>query len=165
MPNEDQVAKVIGQLLGQIWGPVGYWFMIAAVGIAFFSTTLSNQDGWGRLLSHGTRVLGRGFGLRGRWVDDDFLRNAYIVVVLAVLPVAVFLIFGNPVVLLQIAGAIEAAHLPVLAGLTLYVNHRTLPQELRPSRVVFGATLASGLFFAAFAGVYLYQLLTGAGSG
>ena len=161
VPDEDRIAEVLGQLLGSTWGRFGYWFMIAAVGVAFFSTTLSNQDGWGRLLSNGTGILARGLGVQGRLADDGFLRRVYLVVVLAVLPVAVFLLFGNPVFLLQLAGGIEAAHLPVLAGLTLYVNHRTLPKDLRPSKLVFALTILSGLFFAAFAVVYFFQLVTG----
>lgn len=165
VPQEDQVAGVLGQLLGQAWGPFGYWFMIGAVGIAFFSTTLSNQDGWARLLSNGAGIIARGLGRGGRWTDEEFLRKAFLVVVLAVIPVAVFLFFGNPVALLQLAGAIEAAHLPILAGLTLYVNYRTLPAELRPSRVTTGLTVLAALFFAVFAALYLFQLLTGTGSG
>lgn len=164
VPKEDQIAGVLGRLLGQTWGPFGYWFMIGAVGIAFFSTTLSNQDGWARLLSNGTAIIGRGLGLRGRWADEGLLRKAFLVVVLAVIPVAVFLLFGNPVALLQLAGGIEAAHLPVLAGLTLYVNYRTLPADLRPSRVTTAFTVLSALFFATFAALYLYQLVAG-GSG
>jgi hypothetical protein len=158
--SEQRGAQVLGQLLGQIWGPWGYWFMIAAVGIAFFSTTLSNQDGWARLLSQGSRILLRGAGVTGGWTSEETLRAIFIVG-LAIMPVAVFLLFGNPVVLLQLVGAIEAAHLPVLAGLTLYVNRRTLPADLRPSPFVFGATIGSGLFFAGFALAYLWRIVAG----
>lgn len=164
VPREDQVAGVLGDLMGQAWGPFGYWFMIGAVGIAFFSTTLSNQDGWARLLSNGTALIARGLGLRGRWTDEGLLRKVFLIAVLAIIPVAVFLSFGNPVALLQLAGGIEAAHLPVLAGLTIYVNYRSLPADLRASRVTTGLTVLSALFFAAFAGIYLYQLVSG-GSG
>lgn len=159
VPAEDRIAEVLGRLLGQVWGPFGYWFMIAAVGVAFFSTTLSNQDGWGRLLGNGTGILLRGFGLSGQRTGTPFLRRVY-VVVLAVVPVGVFLLFGNPVALLQLAGAIEAAHLPVLAGLTLYLNRRALPKTLQPSLPVFVLTVVSGLFFAAFAVLYLVQTLS-----
>ncbi len=163
VPKEDQVAQVIAQLMEQTWGRFGYWFMLAAVGIAFFSTTLSNQDGWGRLLSNGTRIILRGLGLHGRWTDAELLRKVYIAIVLAVLPVTIFVLFGNPVVLLQLAGGIGAAHLPILAGLTLYLNRRALPAAVQPSRFTFWATVAAALFFVAFAGIYLYQLSSGSG--
>ena len=71
--------------------------------------------------------------------------------------------FGKPVSLLKLAGAIEAAHIPVLAGLILYLNHRVLPADLRPSWPTFVVTALAGIFFALFAMVYLYQLVAPAG--
>lgn len=79
--------------------------------------------------------------------------------------IAVYLIFDQPVGLLQLAGAIEAAHIPIVTGLTLYLNHRLLPEELRSSKFTFAATAIAGLFFAVFAIIYLLQLLGVVGSG
>lgn len=75
------------------------------------------------------------------------------------LPITVYLFFGQPVGLLQTAGAIEAAHIPIVTGLTLYLNHRMLPKELRPSKFILGGTVLAGIFFAVFAVIYLLQLL------
>ena len=71
------------------------------------------------------------------------------------LPIELYLIFGEPVALLKIAGAIEAVHIPVVTGLMLYLNRRTLPADLRPSWFAFAMTALAGLFFAAFAVIYL----------
>jgi hypothetical protein len=87
------------------------------------------------------------------------LQRFYIVVLLALLPIGIYLFFGEPVGLLQTAGGIEAAHIPIVAGLTLYLNHRMLPQELQPSKFIFGGTAIAGIFFAVFAVIYLLQLL------
>lgn len=160
VPQENQVAETLGNLLGNIWGPFGFWFMIAIVFITFCSTTLSVQDGFGRMFADGTQILLQGFGVRqGRWINEKFLRKFYLVALLAVLPIAVYLFFGKPVGLLQTAGAIEAAHIPVVAGLTLFLNHRMLSNRLRPSGLSFWGTVISGLFFAVFAGIYLLQLI------
>ncbi|MGG6265550.1 Nramp family divalent metal transporter [Leptolyngbya sp. AN03gr2] len=159
VPQEDQVAQTLGRLLGDLWGPFGFWFMIAIVFVTFCSTVLSVQDGFGRMFADGTRILLRGFGQQGRWTNEQFLQKFYVVVLTAVLPITVYLLFGQPVGLLQTAGAIEAAHIPVVAGLTLYLNHRSLPKGLRPSPFSFWATAIAGLFFAIFAVVYLLQLL------
>lgn len=83
----------------------------------------------------------------------------YIVVLLALLPIAVYLIFGEPVGFLQTAGVIEAAHIPIVTGLTLYLNHRLLPKELQPSKFIVVVTAIAGLFFGIFAIVYLLQLV------
>lgn len=160
VPEEQQVAETLGRLLGDLWGSFGFWFMIAIVFVTFCSTTLSVQDGFGRMFADGTQIILQGFGKQsGRWVNETFLRKFYIVVLLAILPIAVYLSFGQPVLLLQTAGGIEAAHIPVVTGLTLYLNHRMLPKELRPSTLLFVGTVIAGLFFAGFAVVYLLQLV------
>jgi hypothetical protein len=159
VPQENQVAETLGDLLGNIWGPFGFWFMIAIVFITFCSTTLSVQDGFGRMFADGTQILVQGFGIRqGRWTNEKFLRKFYIAILLAVLPITVYLCFGRPVGLLQTAGAIEAAHIPVVAGLTLFLNHRMLSPKLRPRGITFWGTVVAGLFFAAFAIIYLLQI-------
>jgi Mn2+/Fe2+ NRAMP family transporter len=165
VPKESQVAETLGRLLGNLWGSFGFWFMIAIVFITFCSTTLSVQDGFGRMFADGTQIIAQGFNMRGRWVNEKFLQRAYIVVLLAGLPIAVYLLFGKPVGLLQTAGAIEAAHIPIVAGLTLYLNHRMLTKDLRPSKVIFGGTVIAALFFAGFAVIYLYQLISGQSGG
>jgi hypothetical protein len=92
-------------------------------------------------------------------MDEGFLQRIYVIVLLTVLPIALYLAVGKPVGLLKLAGAIEASHIPIVTGLTLYLNHRLLPAELRPSWPVFGLTALAGLFFATFAIIYLYRLL------
>ncbi|WP_373547474.1 Nramp family divalent metal transporter [Chamaesiphon sp.] len=160
IPQENQVAETLGSLLGNIWGPFGFWFMIAIVFITFCSTTLSVQDGFGRMFADGTKILLQGFGVQhSTWTNEKFLRKFYIVVLLAVLPIAVYLLLGQPVSLLQTAGAIEAAHIPIVAGLTLFLNRRMLPRQLRPSGFTFWGTVLAGVFFAVFAVIYLLQLV------
>ncbi|MEH1807142.1 Nramp family divalent metal transporter [Nostoc sp.] len=159
VPKENQVAETLGSLLGDLWGPFGFWFMVAIVFITFCSTVLSVEDGFGRMFADGTQILLQGFGVRGRWTNEKFLQRVYIVVLLVALPIAVYLFFGEPVGLLQTAGGIEAAHIPIVTGLTLYLNHRMLPKELQPSKIIFAGTAIAGIFFGVFAIIYLLQLL------
>lgn len=77
---------------------------------------------------------------------------------MTVLPIGLYLIAGQPVTLLKAAGAIEAAHIPVVTALTLYVNRKKLPRELQPSWPTFVATALAGTFFAVFAGLYVVQI-------
>ena len=157
VPEEEQVAATLGILLGGVFGVFGFWFMIIAVFIGFWDTVLSDQDGFGRLFAGGTRILARSFGLGGRWTDDEFLRKAFVIVLVTIVPIALYLMIGNPVTLLKMAGAIEAAHIPVITFLTLFLNHKLLPAEMRPSLPVIIVTGSAGLFFAAFAVFYLVQ--------
>lgn len=161
VPEEDKMSEVLGQLLGQLWGPIGFWFMIGAVFISFWTTALTNQDGWGRMFSSGTKILLRQFHITGEWTRAESLRRIYIVVLLMVLPCLLYLILGEPVSLLMVAGGIEAAHIPVVASLVLYLNKTKLPAALAPSAFSFWATAIAGLFFVVFAVVYILQI-TGA---
>ena len=102
VPAEETVAEGLGQLLGGVWGPIGFWFMILGIFIGFWSTVLSDQDGFGRLFADGTPILLRPFQAGGRWADEDFWQRAY-VVLLTLVPIALDLISGQPVGLLQLA--------------------------------------------------------------
>lgn len=70
-----------------------------------------------------------------------------------------FPIFGDPVALLSLAGSIEAVHIPLVAGLTLWLNRRTLPSGLRAGRIGTGLVVAAIVFFTTFAAYYLWQQL------
>ncbi|MEC4819421.1 MAG: Nramp family divalent metal transporter [Scytonema sp. PMC 1069.18] len=159
VPAEDRVAEVLGQLLGNVWGQIGFWFMIVAVFFGFLQTTLTNQDGWGRLLADGTNIILRSFGVGGRWSNEEFLRKVYIVVLLTIAPSVVYIVVGEPVAILQLAGIIEAIHIPLITWVTLYLNKTLLPRQLQPSKFMFWATVLAGLFYAGFATIYLLQVL------
>jgi Mn2+/Fe2+ NRAMP family transporter len=158
VPEENKVAEVLGQMLGQLWGPVGFWFMIIAVFIGFWDTVLSDQDGFSRMFSGGTRLLLKKFGIKGKLMDEKILRRIFVIALVTIAPIILYLFVGEPVSLLKIAGAIEAAHIPILVVLILYLNHKRLPAELKPSVFNFILTAFAGLFFAVFAVVYVLQI-------
>ncbi len=158
VPEEQRVAAVLGQLLGTVWGAFGFWFMVAGVFIGFWDTVMSDQDGHSRLFANGTASLARDVGWRGRWVDERWLRRMFGIVLVTACPIALYLATGEPVGLLKIAGAVEAAHIPFVTVLTLVVNRRVLPRELQPSWPVFAITAAAAVFFAVFAALYVVGL-------
>ena len=158
VPEENKVAQTLGQILGSLWGPVGFWFMIVSVFIGFWDTVLSDQDGHSRVFTSGTKHL-MGKKLKGRWSDEKFLKRLFVIVVLTIIPVILYIVTGNPVELLKLSGAIEAAHIPVVTGLVLYLNWKTLPKDLQPSTATWIITIIAGLFFAVFAMVFILQVM------
>jgi Mn2+/Fe2+ NRAMP family transporter len=155
VPEEQRVAATLGRLLGDVWGRVGFWFMVVGVFVGFWDTVLSDQDGHSRMFSDGCRLVLPGL----RTFSETTVRRAFVLVLLTVLPIGLYLVVGEPVELLKTAGAIEAAHIPVVAGLTLYLNRTRLPRSLRPSSAITIVTAGAGLFFAAFAAYYVVQLV------
>jgi hypothetical protein len=91
------------------------------------------------------------------------LKNAFGIGLVTLVPLTLFLIVGQPVGLLKLSGAIGATHIPFVIGLTLYLNQRSLPPELRPSWFTFAITAFAGLFFVRFAAVYLSRLISSGG--
>lgn len=154
VPEEDRVASTLGRLLGDVWGPVGFWFMVLGVFVGFWDTVLSDQDGHGRMFADGLRLILPPL----RRYSDETLRRIIVLVLVTALPIALFAMMGQPVALLKIAGAIEAAHIPVVAFLTLYLNRTRLPAGLRPSWASAAGAAIAGLFFAAFAVYYVITL-------
>ena len=160
VPKENEVAKTLGNMLGQLWGPVGFWFMITAVFVGFWDTVLSDQDGFGRMFSGGTNILLKRVKKSGL-ITEKKLRRFFVLIVVTLLPILLYLWLGEPVELLKIAGAIEACHIPFVVVLILYLNHKSLPAGLKPSKLSFSFTVVAGLFFLLFASIYILQL-TGA---
>ena len=154
VPEEQRVASTLGRLLGDVWGPVGFWFMIVAVFIGFWDTVLSDQDGHSRMFAEGGALVMR----RASRFAEPKRRRAVVLVLLCAAPAALYLSVGEPVALLKIAGAIEAAHIPLVALLTIRLNRRALPAAVRPSVLATAATVAAALLFAAFAAYYLFTL-------
>jgi hypothetical protein len=125
----------------------------------FFGTVLSNQDGLGRLLGNGMHLLLRSFGFQGRWTEEKFLKDAIVIGLVMLVPMGLFLLVGKPGGLLKLSGAIEAAHIPIVTGSMLYLNHRSLLPDLHPPWFAFTITVLAGLFFVAFVAIYLFRLI------
>ena len=154
VPEEERVASTLGRLLGDVWGPAAYWFMVLGVFVGFWDTVLSDQDGHGRMFADGTRLMLPAV----RKYSELAVRRTFVIGLVTVLPIVLYAIVGEPVALLKAAGAIEAAHIPVVTGLTLYLNRTHLPRALRPSWASFTAATGAGLFFAAFAVYYVMEM-------
>jgi hypothetical protein len=143
-------------MLTLVWGPTGFWFMITAVFVGFWDTVLSNQDGFGRMFGGGIRRL---IGSRYPRLTEKLIRRLVVVVLVTILPIVMYLFVGEPVQLLKIGGAIEVFDIPILVALVIYLNYRTLPTSLHPSKFAVGMTVVAGLFFSTFAAIYILQLV------
>mgnify|MGYP000226628845 FL=1 len=161
VPAEADVARDLTRLFSEVFGSVGFWLMVVGLVSAFWTATLTNIDGWQRLYTDGVRRL-----LPARLAERTLTRpvvisRTAIVLWLATLPYAVFLIFGDPVALLTLAGSIEAVHIPLVAGLVLWLNRRTMPRALRAGRAATALVVAAVVFFTWFALYYLWQQFAG----
>lgn len=161
VPEQNKVASVLGKLLESTWGRAGFWAMVVGVLIGFWNTAMTNQDGWARLFSNGAAILAGNKPADSKWKNEDYLRKRILWILLTVIPLIVFIFAGEPIGLLQVAGIIEAIHIPIIAGLTLYMNASSLPKPLRPGTGTIVVNIAACVFFISFATLYLIQLFGG----
>ncbi|HVL87566.1 MAG TPA: Nramp family divalent metal transporter [Candidatus Thermoplasmatota archaeon] len=155
VPEEERIAEVLGHLLGDVFGPVGFWFMVLGVFVGFWDTILSDQDGFGRFFADAAAHTLRDRP-RGRVLALARAPRAWVLTLLTAAPLALYLAIGEPVTLLKIAGTIEAVQIPIVGAYVLRRNLR-LPADLAPRRRTIAAMLAAVLFFGGFALLYLAQ--------
>lgn len=160
VPEGQEITEVLSRLLGEVWGPVGAWALILAAFFSFWSTSIANLDGWGRMLTEGSLFIKEQTAPRSK-LGTQFFRNLYLLGLMGVLPAVLFALNPQPVTFLIIAGIIEVVHTPIVAFFTLRLNRRTLPPELRPSVITNVLMFSAATFFTGFAAYYIYlELLT-----
>ncbi|WP_416674493.1 Nramp family divalent metal transporter [Egbenema bharatensis] len=182
IPEGIAVAEDLTRLLSEVWGEFGYWLLIISVSIALGGTIIANQDGWPRMFADATLILAgdrlqegdgengngrrrpRSSGRSGwqRWLSNrKHLKDVYVVVTVAVLPLIVFFLVRDPVDILEVGGIVAAIHTPVVVGLTLYLNKTKLPKSLQPGWFAFSVMVLSGIFFTVVAILYFMIELFG----
>jgi len=177
VPEGTDVAVDLARLFSDVWGAAGRYLLLAAIVVALGGSVLANQDGWGRSFADMTLILSdnrrhsgsRGWAMRSLdWLgqrtglpmhERRYIKRLYVLTVTGLIPVAIILIFKDPVAVMSASGIIAALHTPFIALSALYVNRTRLPRSLRPGTFITVCMTAAGLFYLGFAGVYLWDLL------
>jgi len=157
IPEESKVAATLGELMGALWGHTGFVFMVTAVFITFLGSMLAGIDGFSRMFSDGISLLAPKVLHQIPWLKKH-LQALIVWVLLSLFPCLLYLWQGEPIFLLKLAGAIEAAHIPAVAALILVLNYRALPVSLRANKGTTVMVALAALFFTGFALVYLLQI-------
>ena len=160
IPEGNAVTGVLSRLLGDVWGPAGTWTMVLAALIAFWSTVITNLDGWSRMLTEGLSTMLHQFVPVTRGPSDRTLRLLLLFGLMGAIPAVAIVVRPEPVEFLILAGSIEAVQIPFVAAAALYLNIKTLPEALRPSRATVATMVGSIAFFTFFAGYYVLDALT-----
>jgi Mn2+/Fe2+ NRAMP family transporter len=155
LPGGPEVTVVLSRLLGDIWGSPGAWLMVLGAFFSFFTTLVTNIDGWGRMLSEGSMFISRQLMPGLRVASESLYKYFYVLVLMGLIPAILFFILPEPVTFLALSGSIEAVQIPLVTLSILYLNARTLPQELRPSRLTVLLMALAAAFFIFFAAFYL----------
>lgn len=147
VPAARDMIPVLSNIYTQTLGGWSLWlFYLGAIATLYgtiFAATAANS-----------RVGADMLRLMGVFKADDYAsRRRYrntLVVLLSVIPVALFFLVESPVKMVIAGGLAQAMMLPVIGVSTIYLRHRHLPRVIVPSRWV---TL--GLWFATAVIVWL----------
>lgn len=164
IPEGIDVAEDLARLMSDVWGQAGHWFLIISIIVALWGTVVSNQDGWPRTFADAIRLVQREGSGGGRWRerlrDQMFLRRVATVVVVTLAPLIVLWAVRDPVTILDVGGIITAIHTPVFIVLTLIVNRRSVPKDLRAGWPITVLMVLAGVFYLGF-GLFFFADLFG----
>ncbi len=181
VPKGTDVAVDLTRLFSDVWGSVGEYLLLAAIVIALGGSVLANQDGWGRSFADITLILTRNQRAQGkrsrilagmtqladkvgiRLFKRKHLKRIYVATITGVIPLAIVLIFSDPVKVMSASGIIAALHTPFIALTALYVNRTQLPCAVKPSLLTTASMACAGLFYLGFAGLYVWDLVANVG--
>jgi len=135
---------------------LGHWvlplFYLGAT-VTLYGTIFAATAAHSRLYADLCRVM-------GLFERDDYARRLAwrrrFTVLLTVVPVLLYLFFESPVKMVVAGGLSQSVMLPITGAGALYLHHRRLPGDLRPSRLVTVGLWASTLVMAVATGVGLY---------
>ena len=126
--------------------------------VTLYGTIFAATAAHSRLYADLCRVM-------GLFERDDYARRLVwrrrFTVMLTVVPVALYLLFESPVKMVVAGGISQSVMLPITGAGALYLRHRRLPRELRPSRVVTFGLWASTLLMAVATALGLFLTVRG----
>jgi Mn2+/Fe2+ NRAMP family transporter len=143
LPKGNEMIKVLSRMYTETMGPWALWLFFAGAIATLYGTIFAATAANSRVYADMVQLLGgydRGdYETRVRW------RRRF-VVILCVIPVALFFLRVDPNFMVKIGGIAQAMMLPVIAVGTLYLRHKHLPEQVKPSTFVTVSLWLASLF-------------------
>jgi hypothetical protein len=127
-------------------------FYLGAV-VTLYGTIFAATAAHSRVYADFSRLLG--LFDRGDYARRLAYRRGF-TVMLTVVPVLLYFLFESPVKMVVAGGIAQSVMLPVAGAGTLYLHHRQLPRDLRPSRFVTFGLWTATLVMATVTGYGLF---------
>ena len=132
IPKGMEMVQTLSLMFTRTFGSWSFYFFLFGSFFVLFSTFVLRTAGESRVFSDWLSVAG--------FVDGSIYEKRLFwgkIFILTVIPVsfAIFLLFGKPVLLVLIAGAMEAILLPVIAFFTVYMRYWGTDSSIAPSKI------------------------------
>jgi manganese transport protein len=155
-PKGNEMIVTLSRLYTETLGGWALWLFYAGAVITLYGTVFASTAAHARVTADLVRMSG-GFArndadARGRWRDIN-------TVILATLPAIFYWIVGSPVQMVVAGGIAQALMLPLIGLAAVYLRHRGVPAELRPSSITTATLWISAIVMAVVAIYSVIQLL------
>jgi manganese transport protein len=157
--REREVITVLSNMYTQTLGGWALWLFYAGAIATLYGTIFAASAANARVFADAARLMGR--FAPGDYASRVKYRN-WFVVVINLIPVAFYFLFKAPVKMVFAGGLAQFLMLPIIGIATLYLHHRRLPAELRPSRLVTVALWAVTAVITYLMGYYVVMALRAA---
>jgi manganese transport protein len=152
VPAAQDTVMVLSQIYTQTLGEWALWLFYAGAAVTLYGTIFAATAAHSRLFADMVRMTGayarEDARSRLKW------RNTF-VVVLAAVPAILYWFIESPVQMVVAGGIAQALLLPLIGIAAIYLRHRYLPQDIRPSSATTVLLWVATAVMAAFALYYL----------
>ena len=128
-PQGTEMVETLSNMYTQTLGEWSRYLFLAGAAAVLYSTVFAGTAARSRMLADWLGILGaydkQDYRLRVRY-------TRWFVVVLLIVPSLYYMFFQEPVIMVKMAGAVEATMLPILAFSTVYLRYRRLPKAIVP---------------------------------
>ena len=151
IPADRDTIAVLSRIYTQTLGDWALWLFYAGAVVTLYGTIFASSAAHARLFADAVRIAGgyaREDGAsRLRW------RNRF-VLVLAIVPALLYWFIESPVQMVVMGGVAQALMLPVIGAAAIYLRHRHVPPEIRPTAATTLLLWASTVVMLGFASYY-----------
>jgi Mn2+/Fe2+ NRAMP family transporter len=151
VPPERDTVQVLSQIYTQTLGEWALWLFYAGAVVTLYGTIFASTAAHSRLFADAVRI-------GGGYARDDgrsrrMWRNRFLVI-LSIVPVIFYWFLEAPVQMVLAGGVAQAALLPLIGVAVIYLRHRHLPADIRPSSATTVMLWIAAAVMGGFAGYY-----------
>jgi manganese transport protein len=148
VPATSDMIPILSSIYTETLGGWAKWLFYLGAIIVLYGTIFASAAGHSRMFADFVRLQGifehNDVKARNRWRD-------IFVVMLTVIPVVLYFIFGEqPVAMVKWGGAAQAWTLPILSLGTVFLIRRYLPREMRAGRMSTALLWAGAIVITVF---------------
>jgi Mn2+/Fe2+ NRAMP family transporter len=156
VPTGSETIAVLSQIYTRTLGDWALWLFYLGAIVTLYGTIFASTAAHARVFADALRVA-------GVYARDDYARRSrwrqIFVVLLATIPACTYWFIRSPVQMVVAGGMAQALMLPLIGIAVIYLRHRHLPPDVRPSVLTTIALWLSTLVMLTAAVTYLWLAL------